>query len=162
MGSSGKRRRVKVGCQVLLKHNSLNMEKYFLLFLMLNIILESFVQGAPMSEISFPNSTSLDNEYSNLTVNPETPTPALCRDPEDSSSFLCSLYGLVGNVFSVGRAVGSVSKVAEKLFLVNPMLISGLMAIVFTMKLMLLNVILTQLLAKLQIVCKILFLKLER
>ena len=55
------------------------MEKYFLLFLMLNIILESFVQGAPMSEISFPNSTSLDNEYSNLTVTPETPTPALCK-----------------------------------------------------------------------------------
>ena len=76
---SGKRRRVKVGCQILLKHNGLNMEKYFLLFLMLNIILESFVQGAPMSEISFPNSTSLDNEYSNLTVTPETPTPALCR-----------------------------------------------------------------------------------
>jgi len=117
---SGKRRRVKVGCQILLKHNGLNMEKYFLLFLMLNIILESFVQGAPMSEISFPNSTSLDNEYSNLTVTPETPTPALCRDPEDSSSFLCSLYGLVGNVFSVGRAVGSVSKVAEKIISGEP------------------------------------------
>ena len=37
------------------------------------------------------------------------------RDPEDSSSFLCSLYGLVNNVFSVGRAIGSVSKVAEKI-----------------------------------------------
>ena len=42
------------------------------------------------------------------------------RDPEDSSSFLCSLYGLVGNVFSVGRAVGSVSKVAEKIISGEP------------------------------------------
>ena len=36
-------------------------------------------------------------------------------DPEDAISFLCSLYGLVNNVFSVGRAIGSVSKVAEKI-----------------------------------------------
>jgi len=70
-----------------------------------------------MSEISFPFDDDGDDgstNYNGTTPDPPTSTQALCSDPEDASSFLCSLYDVVGNVFSLGRAVGSVSRVAEK------------------------------------------------
>ena len=78
---SCKRRQIKVGCHVLIKHNGFTMDKFFLLILLMCVVLEYFVQGSPLNDFSFPNSTSLDEEFSNSTTTQETPTTtlALCK-----------------------------------------------------------------------------------